>query len=542
MKKKIENSLVIYIIIGMLLIFVSVAGAADRPLRIASGWPAFIDPAVGSDLTSCKLFVNIYDSLVFIDKDRGLPVPHIAKSWDVSDDEKNWTFHLNEGIKFHDGTELTAEDIKFSMDRIITIGEGFAFLFLNRVESTEVVDRYTVTFYLNQPIGPFLGMLGRLYILNKDLVLKNIIKPGPYGDMGDYGKQWLTTHDAGSGPYIVKQFSPEESVIMDLNPDYWKPLDPLVPDTFVVYNLTEPSTIISMLRNREIEIGYHHNAKETLEEADKIEGIDIKRLPQNGIMYWMLNSKKPPTDDVHFRKALAWGIDYETIVNKISVGVTPSQGPIPKKCPGFDPTISNYYLNLDKAKEELEKSKYYGELDKYPVTVYWIDRMPDEEKMVLLFMANMEKLGIKIESVKVPWTKAVEDAGKLETSPNIMTITVNGDYLEAGSLLNNRYSSEAASTWTQNEWLLDPELDAKIDDAIGTIDQEERFTKYSKIIHYVHDDLCASISLFDMALNVPYQSAYVDWHSGESISLMGYEFYLPDIKVDPEKRDFLKSK
>jgi len=539
MKKKIKKLLFIYTIIGMVLICFSVAGAADRPLRIASGWPAFIDPAVGSDLTSCKLLVNLYDALVFTDKDSGLPVPSIAKSWEVTDEGDQWTFYLNEGIEFHDGTELTAEDVKFTLDRLNTIGEGFAFLFIGRVDSVEVIDRYTVRFHLKKGIGPFLGMLSRLYIVNKDLVLENIVKPGPYGDMGDYGKEWLNSHDAGSGPYLLTEYLPQESATLGLFSNYWQALDPLVPDQMIVYNMTESSTIKSMLSRRELEIAYHHNSREALASMDQIEGVDIKRCPQNGEMYYMLNTRKPPTDDVHFRKAMAWALDYQTIVDQIWVGVSRSRGPIPKGVPGYDPTVLQYNMDLDKAKEELSKSKYYNELDKYPVGVYWLDRIPDEEKIALLFMSNMDKLGIKVNSIKTPWTKMVEDSGSLETSPNIMTITVNGDFLEAGSLLANRYSSEAAPTWTQNEWILDPELDARINDAIATIDEEERFAKYSDIIHYVHEELCPSLCLFDMAMNIPYQSAYVDWPVGESMSLMGYEFYLPDFRVYPEKRQEL---
>ena len=536
MKKKIENLLFVCIIIGMVLICLSVAGAADRPLRISTGWPAFIDPAVGLDATACKLLPNIYDTLIFLDRDTGLPVPFIAKSWDVADDGKIWTFHLGEGVKFHDGTELTAEDVKFSMDRLLTVGEGFAFLFLNRVVSTEVVDRYTVAFNLEKPFGAFLAMTGRFYILNKDLVLKNIIKPGQYGDMGDYGKQWLNTHDAGSGPYIVKKYLPGESTTLVVNPNYWQPIDPLAPDEATFYNITENVAVQSMLMNREIDIGFHNHSKEAILAMDKIEGVDIKRFPQNGQMYFMVNNRKPPTDDVHFRKAMAYGIDYNTIIEKIWIGVTPARGPVPKGCPGYDPTVMEYSFDLDKAKEELEKSKYYNELDKYPVTVAWLDRITDQEKIVLLFMSDMAKLGVKVISVKTPWSKIVDDASKLETSPNIVMVSTNGNYLEAGSILDVRYKSEGAATYRQNEWLLDPELDKRIDAAHEPVDQEERFARYSEITHYVHDDLCAAISLFDYAYSVPYQSAYIDWFSGESVRLLGAEYYLPDIKVYSEKR------
>lgn len=542
MKKIIRKTMFIFFMIFMVLSFVNIAGAAERPLRISSGWPAFIDPAVGDDNTACKLLVNIYDSLVFNDRDTGLPGPFVAKSWEVTDEGKTWTFYLNEGINFHDGSELTAEDVKFSMDRLTTIGEGFAFLFTDRVASSEVIDKYTVSFHLNYPVGPFLGMLPRLYILNKDLVLSNIEKPGSYGDMGDYGKQWLTTHDAGSGPYIVKEYLPEESVTLVVNSNFWKPLDPEVPDEMTIYNITESVTIKSMFLKRNLEMGYHDTPKEVLEEMTKIEGVSIGRYQALGETYYMINTKKPPTDDVHFRKAMAWGFDYQTIIDKIAYKAIRSRGPIPKSMPGYDPTVVEYKLDLEKAQEELQKSKYYQELDKYPVDLYWLDRGAGQEKMALLFMSNMAKLGIKVNTIKVPWAKVVADCSRIETSPHITTVLASSDYPEAGGLLAVKYQSASAATYSQNEWLLDPELDQKIDDAIGTIDQKERFAKYSELIHYLNDDLCPTICLYDSVIYVPYQSSYVDWPEPKAALPTGYAFYLPNMKIYPEKREALLDK
>jgi len=541
MKKIIKKMLFVCFIMVIVLSSLSIAGAADRPFRSCWGWPTFIDPAVGSDFSSCISLVNLYDSLVIPDA-KGVPQPLVAENWSTSDNGKDWTFRLHPGIKFHDGTELTAEDVKFSMDRIVTIGEGFAFLFTERVLSTEIVDKDTLVFHLNKPCGPFLNMLVRLYILNKNLVMRHIKKPGSYGDMGDYGKGWLNTNDAGSGPYAVKEYLPQESLTMVVNPNYWKSLNPNVPDELKLFNIHENATVKTMLVNREVEVGHPFHSREALEAMDKQEGIDIARFSAPGQLYYMMNTKKAPTDDVHFRKALAWGFDYKTVVEKIWPSVTYARGPIPKIIPGFDPTVLQYHQDLDKAREELKKSKYYNELDKYPVTVHWNPTMPDEEKITLLFMSDMAKLGIRIISVKTPWTKIVEESASVEASPNIMTVMVDADYAEAGSFFESRYKSDSAATWTQNEWLLDPNLDARIDDAIETIDTKERFKKYGELSHYITEDLCPSIFIFDEASNFPYQSTYVDWPCAQGLggnSVMGYGFYGPSIKIYKEKRDNL---
>ena len=541
MNKIIKIVLISLCVIGMILVNLNVVGAVERPFRSCWGWPTFIDPAVGSDFSSTIALLNLYDTLTLPDV-KGTAQPHVAKNWTISDDGLSYTFYLHSGIKFHDGTELTAEDVKFSLERLVTIGEGYAYLFMDKVVNAEVVDNHTLVFHLDKPCGPFLGMLVRLYILNKDLVMKNIKKPGPYGNMGDYGKEWLVTHDAGSGPYTVKEYLPQESVSMGINLDYWQPFDPNVPDEIKLFNINENATVKTLLQNREVEIGHPFHSTEALESMDKIEGVDIAKFPMSGMLYYMIHTKKPPTDDIHFRKALAWALDYKTVVEDIWPGVSFARGPIPKITPGFDPTVLQYHRDLDKAKEELKKSKYYGQLDKYSIAIHWCATMPDEEKIALLFMSNCAELGIKIVSVKTPWSKMVEEAASIEESPNIMNVMVSADYAEAGSFFESRYKSDSAATWMQNEWLLDPDLDARIDEAIETIDQKERFAKYSELQQYIVD-LCPSIFLFDQGAKYPYQSSYVDWPAarGEVPPVMGYAFYGPFTKIYKEKRlDLLK--
>ena len=131
----------------MLLILVAlfVVGCGQAPaeeegeklqLRLAHSWPARVDPAVGADFIALTMHTNIYDTLVFPTVDGGLE-PWVAESWEVSDDNLTYTFHLREGIKFHDGSELQASDVVFSYNRLQTVGQGMAYLFGDRVASVE---------------------------------------------------------------------------------------------------------------------------------------------------------------------------------------------------------------------------------------------------------------------------------------------------------------------------------------------------------------------------------------------------------------------
>ncbi len=510
----------------------------EKVLRVSFAWPTYIDPAIGSDYSSTTSINALYDPLVYPDIN-GVK-PWVAESWEVSEDGKTWTFHIRKGIKFHDGTELNAEDVVFSIERMITIGEGFAYLFQPYIDTVKATDDYTVVITLKQPFGPFLSALTRLYILNKDLVMQHIQYNDTqfnYGEYGDYGRNWLLLHDAGSGPYMVQDFQLQEKLTMVKFDDYWAGLKPNSPDKVIFIGTTEPSTIRTLLMNRELEISDQWQPKEAWEALDQIQGIDIAQIPSGAEFYLMIHTRKPPTDDIYVRKAMAYGVDYDTIINQVFPGSIKVKGPVPESVPGADPNLQGFYYDPDKAMEFLKQSKYYGKLDQYPVEFHWIAEVPDEEKVALLFKANMQQLGIVVDVVKKPWLSVVEEMSNMETSPNIVSIFDAPAYYEAGALLSSRYHSSSANTWEQNEWLLDPKLDAMIEDALRTVDQQERFQKYYQIQEYIME-LVPTIFLFEQVEKHAYQSYYVKWPAaeGEGVPLMGYIIDLRNIEVFPEKR------
>ena len=517
--------------------------AAEKPapelakeLRVTFAWPTYIDPAVGSDFSSSSSFVNLYDSLVY-PTPSGDAIPHVAERWEASADGLTWTFYLRKGVKFHDGSELTAEDVAFSMDRTITIGEGYGYLYAGRIKRSEAVDKYTIKFHMTAPYGPFLTTLVRLYLLNKEQVMANAKPDGSYGEFGDYGKEWLLTHDAGSGAYKVKEMRLEEYLLMEKFDDYWGEFAPNAPDEVKFIGTTEPVTIRTMMSRKELEISDQWQTVEALKSLDALEGVDIVTMYLGTMFYYMIHTKKPPTDDVHFRKAMAWAMDYQTVVDKLFPGSRMAQGPVAPGFPGHDPGFTKYERNLEKAKAELKQSKYYNKLDQYPVEVHWISEVPDEEKVALLFMSNMEDVGIKVNIVKVPWLSVVEEMSNIDKSPNIVTVFVAPHYAEAGSLLESRYHSNSAATWEQNEWLLDPEIDGMIEKAISTIDREERYKLYRDIQQMI-DKICPSLYMFEQAQKQAYQASYIDWPSvkGVKIPVMGYDFDARFIQVFPEKK------
>lgn len=539
-----QNKIFLALLISLLMVFSCIAFAQDeiKVIRQNGSWPCPIDPAVGSDYVSSIALVNLYDTLVFPNPDGSVRLL-VANSWEVSDDGLNYIFKLKEGVKFHNGDEMTAEDVAFSLQRLIAIGEGFGYLFTPIVKDAEALGKYQVQINLKQPFGPFLQVLERLYILNKDQVMANI-KDGPYGEFGDYGKGWLVTNDAGSGPYQVKEMRTEEHLLMEKFNDYWGGWENQdAPQYVKLIGTCEPITIRTLMSRGELEITDQWQTSENLTALNQLPGTDIASLFEGSVFYAMLNTKRPPTDDIHFRKALAYCVDYQQIIDKVFPGCRPAIGPVSASIPGHDPNLKQYTLDLTKAEEELKKSSYYGQLDQFPVDIIYSADVPDEEKVGLMIQANASKLGIKVNVLKTQWGQMIEQLSTPETTPAASLIFVAPHYAEAGSILMSKYHSDSCGTWEQGEWLQDAEIDAMIEDSLATIDKEERFKKYS-IIQQKIVELCPSLFIFDQASKHAYRSDYVVFPAAEAIKagnpctpVMGYNFYYRDFKVFPEKAE-----
>jgi len=537
-----KNGLFLVLLVSLLLVIFCVGYAQQevKVIRSTQSWPCWIDPAVGSSLQSAIAFGNLYDTLFFPNLDGSLK-PWLAKSWTISEDGLSYTFELVPGVKFHNGDELTADDVVFSLERILTIGEGYGYLFTNNVEGANALEKYKVQFTLKKPFGPFLGVLARLYVLNKEQVMSNIKKDGPYGEFGDYGKEWLVTNDAGSGPYKVKEMNTAEYLLIEKFNDYWAGWENKdAPQYVKEIGTTVPTTVRTLMARGELEFTDTNQTVENIKAIDQLPNTEVSSYFFGNVLNIMLNNKKPPTDDVHFRKALAYCIDYQQIIKNIYPGSRPSSA-VAQSTPGYNPDVKPYTQNLAKAEEELKKSPYYEKLDQYSFDLYWNSDVPDQEKIALLVQANAANLGIKVNIFKVPWLSIIDIVAKPETTPTGLIIRVSPHYNEAGSMLYSRYHSSSCGTWEQSEWLQNPEIDTMIEDAISTIDQKDRFQKYYAIQEKLMD-ITPTIWLLERSARKVYRNDYVFYPIAEYLKqgkevnpVLGRESYYREFKVFPEK-------
>ena len=537
------NKKLMGLFLALCLIFLGLSSATaladEARLRATFSWPTEIDPAVGSDYSSSTALTNLYDTLVYPSPD-GPVEPHLASDWEVSEDNLTYTFFLQQGVKFHDGTELTAEDVKFTFERLMTIGEGFAYIFDGRVDDVEVVDDYTVRFHLPEPFGPFLSTLSRLYIVNRDQVMNNLnLDDDTYGEYGDFARDWLMVNDAGTGAYQVVDFDVGHRLLMERFDDYFAEMHPQAPGEFEMIGTTEAVTVRTKMRRRDLDISDMWQTSEAFASLEGIDGVDLVGWPDGGQLYLMLNTTAPPLDCVHVRRALSYIFDYNVAIEHIFPGSERARGPVARVIPGWNPDVYQFDKDLDRAQEELQQSEYYGQLQDYPIEYAWTAEVADLERVALMLQAEASIAGLNIDVVRTPWMSMIDQAGQPDTTPHICSVFVNPHYPEAGSILESRYHSSTVGTWEQTEWLQDEEVDRLIEEALGTVDYDQRMDLYHQVQEIIVE-LAPSIFALDNYEQHAYQAHYLDWPQPENpIPAIGYNFDVRYIGLDAEKRDEL---
>ncbi|MEM1984377.1 MAG: ABC transporter substrate-binding protein [Candidatus Korarchaeum sp.] len=492
---------------------------AKKTLRVFLTAPIQMDPAVILDWASYQSVQNTYDTLVRLGLAGDIdPKLGLAERWDVSSDGLTYKFYLRKGVKFHSGRELTSKDVVFSMERLLKIGQGPAAIFAPIVDSIKAIDDYTVEIKMKQVYGPFLYALSTFYVLDSEEVKQHIKPTGEYGEMGDYGKEWLLTHDAGSGPYKIKEHLVGERLVLERFKDYWGYVNPNAPDEVTILPAPETATQVSMLLRKEIDITYTLPA-ETIKEMMGREGVGVSNQLFGQQFVFVLNTKRPPLDDVHIRRALAYALDYEQARKAFLEEFSqPAIGPVARYIPGAPKDVTYYTRNLALAREELRKSKYYNELDKYPIELWWCAEAAFEEKPSVVFATSVMELDpkLKIEVVKKPWASIYDATFKVESTPHITVLLSTPWFPEVGSYLELKFHSKyAGKSLIHVSWLLNSTIDKMIDDALSTVDQSARFSKYKNILEVINS-MVPEIVAFDYGMAVLYRKDYIiSWPAGE---------------------------
>src|SRR5262245_27047696 len=283
-------------------------GWAQQPryggtLRLAlPGDPAFYNanqgPAQGAHPGSTAS--NLYNSLLTITPPPELKiVPALAKSWDVLDEGRTYVFHLEEGVKFHDGTDFDAAAAKWNIDRILDPEvKSWVRTYYEDITQVEVVDKYTLRIRLKEPSGALPIALGGYF--------GGIPIASPKA-FETYGKDWLY-HPVGTGPYVFKEWVPGKHVILEKNPNYWKKGLPYI-DRLEFRIMKDPLTAVTALRAGEIDFMTRVPMPQ-VPLLEKSSGVKVITGPEMAPTIALLSMRVKPFDHVRARRAVGgYGIN-----------------------------------------------------------------------------------------------------------------------------------------------------------------------------------------------------------------------------------------
>jgi peptide/nickel transport system substrate-binding protein len=319
-----------------------------------------LDPAHNESQTDDIPIFLVYEALLKWDPDTLEPMPGLAKSWQVSEDGLTYTFELQEGVKWHNGDPLTADDVKYSVERILDPDEPtFKAGWIDSIESVDVPDSLTVVFHLKEPFSPLLSYLPWTpMIQNRSFVEAN-------------GGQTPRTM-MGTGPFMFSEWIPDQVFRLEANPNYWRmgedgqPLPYL--DGIEFYVNTDSTAMMAQLLAGEVDMTATVPTSSIQSLKDD---PDIVLAGPACIAYaalWM-HTTTPPYDDARVRQAVAWAIDRDEIVN---VGLLGAADPIHGGLlPDWHWASTHYtvydHRDMDKARELLAEAGY---ADGFQTTIY----------------------------------------------------------------------------------------------------------------------------------------------------------------------------
>jgi len=508
---------------------------AETVLRLDEVPVGELDPAKASDYADSILMFNVYDTLVAPTAGKPGMQPLLASGWTV--DGNVYTFTLRDDVKFHSGNPLTAEDVVYSFDRTIALGQGFSHLFVDSVEKVEAVDGKTVRFTLKGPYAPFLSALVRLPVVDSKLAKAHQAE-GKHGAFGDYSEAWLSANDAGSGAYAVTKQNPQEETTLAKFPGYFLGASAKSPDKVRFRYGLEASTARALLSKGEHDIASQWLPPEVAKALAAEDTMQLLTEVGTNVFYIKLNTAKAPLDDVHCRRALTYAFDYATAAKMIAVTDTvslgnPANGPIPKGMLGSSTSVPDYAQDMEKAKAELAQCKY--DPAETPLEISWIAEVPLEERFALLMQANFSQLGFKPEVKRVPWALFTEMVTKPETTPHISQISNSATTPDPDSLLFNSYHSSVKGTWQSPEYLEDAEVDKLLEAGRAETDPAKRQKIYEDLSQRLRD-LAPTIYAYDQVAVFPARKAVTVPALSDDASryaLSGYGFSFREMEMAP---------
>jgi ABC-type transport system substrate-binding protein len=423
------------LVIAALLLSVTAAGAQDNILRIVlSQDMRTSDPHIAYETETWPMASLFYVGLVKL-QDPGTPIPALAESWTVSDDGTIYTFKLREGLKFSNGRDLTAEDVKYSFERLLdpATAAPTAFMFeslvgakdklagnATEVSGVKVIDPLTVEFTTELPVW---SLMQRFALPPGFIIAKEGVEAA--GDQ--FGRQPL-----GAGPFTMDSWESGIRITGSRNPNYFAEGQPAF-DGFQLDLGVESSVGILRMENGEADVALEFvpNADYPRLAADPVLSTRLLKsegFPNTG--YIIMNNNKEPFSNLKVRQALNMAIDRERLVQILNGRATPIGGYLPASVVGHNPDVTAAAFDPDGAKALLAEAGYP---DGFSTTIL-TNTFPNDVAIAQAVIADFATIGVQVEMTSIDNAQFLE---LLVSKPDTLDLVMTNWYMDYQDPSNN---------------------------------------------------------------------------------------------------------
>ena len=437
----------------------------------------------------------IYENLTWVDNDVVVK-PALAESWEIKDDTV-YTFKLRQGVKFHNGKEMDAEDVKDSLERVLdekvgSAGRGDLIM----IKSIEVLDKYTIRITLKEPTGPFLAALAGRY---------NAVIPKDSAPDGNA----LRRTAIGTGPFMVQEFVPAQRLVLVKNPNYWDKGKPYL-DKLIIQVVPDEQTALAGLRAGTVDMVGIEDAKNFLMVKDD-KNLVATRTPAIKIDTLELPADVKPVDNIKVRQAILLALDKPAIMQAGVMGLGQVIGGMPPamKYWALPPEqLPNQKRDVAKAKQLLAEAGYPNGFNLKLRTIVGYATMAANAPVIA---ANLKDVGINVSIETVDLGVWIEDWRGLREP---VTLNAWGGFTDP-DLLYYRHFHTPPLGMDFRRWK-NAKADELLDKGRSTVDPAKRKPYYDELQKLMAEDpIMIPLYSADL-LNVmqPYVKGYVQHPSG----------------------------
>ncbi|MVO17966.1 ABC transporter substrate-binding protein [Parasedimentitalea huanghaiensis] len=455
---------------------------------------ATLDPAIGYDWQNWSMIKSIFDGLMDYAPGTTDLVPGLAESYTISDDGQVFTFTLRPGVKFHNGREMTAEDVVYSLNRVTnpatqSPGAGFfgsikgydavADGSASSLEGVHSDGPLSVTIELSRPDATFLHVLA--------LNFASVVPEEAVAAAGDdFGK-----HPVGTGAFSLGEWTIGQRLVFEKNAEYWRSGLPYL-DSITFEVGQEPIVALLRLQNGEVDIPGDGIPPAKFREVmdDPAQAARVVEGGQLHTGYITLNTQMAPFDNVKVRQAVNMAINKDRIIQVINGRAVSATQPLPPSMPGYTDNYAGYAFDADAAKSLLAEA---GFADGFETELYVMNTDPNP-RIAQAIQQDLSGIGVSVSIKSLAQASVIAAGGESDQAPMIWSggMAWIADFPDAsnfyGPILGCSGAVQGGWNWS---WYCNEELDAmatKADSVTDPAKADERLQMWSDVYMAVMED------------------------------------------------------